>query len=193
MPEFDSSVEYRSVPLFPAYMVSNTGEVWTRWRRIGMGPGKGTRMELGDKWVQVKPCIDKNKRMRVMLCPGRVRKQIHRLVLEAFVGPCPPGKECRHFPDPNPQNCRLENLIWGTRKENEADKAIHGTRLRGEDMPLAILKDGDVIAIRAAYTGKYGELTRFGEKYGVSISAINLIVKGKVWKHLLPTATNGSL
>lgn len=25
------------------------------------------------------------------------RVQVHRLVLEAFVGPCPPGMECRHL------------------------------------------------------------------------------------------------
>lgn len=51
---------------------------------------------------------------------------IHKLVLEAFVGPCPPGLECRHgngVPDDN----RLTNLSWGTHKENIADKKLHGT------------------------------------------------------------------
>jgi hypothetical protein len=193
MPEFDSSAEYRSVPLFPAYKVSNTGEVWTCWKRVGMGPGKGTRMELGDKWVRVKPCIDKNKRLRVMLCPGRVRKQIHRLVLEAFVGPCPPGMICRHFPDPDPANCRLENLQWGTYEENEADKTVHGTRLHGETMHTSKLKEADVLVIRAEYRGKYGDLTRLGKKLGVSISAIEAVAKGRTWKHLLPTPSNGPL
>ena len=55
---------------------------------------------------------------------------VHRLVLEAFIGPCPPGMECRHFPDRNPGNNRLENLRWGTRQENMDDKRIHGT-IRG--------------------------------------------------------------
>ena len=54
-------------------------------------------------------------------------KFVHRLVLEAFVGPCPAGMVCRHFPDRNPANNRLENLQWGTPLENEADKLVHGT------------------------------------------------------------------
>jgi hypothetical protein len=52
---------------------------------------------------------------------------VHRLVLEAFVGPCPIGMQCRHFPDPNPANCNLKNLQWGTPMENTEDKRVHGT------------------------------------------------------------------
>lgn len=35
---------------------------------------------------------------------------VHRAVLEAFVGPCPPNHEACHI-DGNPGNNRLENLI----------------------------------------------------------------------------------
>lgn len=56
---------------------------------------------------------------------------VHRLVLEAFVGPCPPGMECRHFPDRDPTNNRLDNLSWATRKQNMEDKASHGTNRKG--------------------------------------------------------------
>ncbi len=51
---------------------------------------------------------------------------VHRLVLEAFVGPCPDGMECRHL-DGNQTNNWLDNLAWGTKQENEADKIRHGT------------------------------------------------------------------
>ena len=54
---------------------------------------------------------------------------IHRLVLEAFVGPRPSGMECRHL-DGNPANNRLDNLAWGTKFENDMDMFRHGTRRR---------------------------------------------------------------
>jgi len=64
----------------------------------------------------------------VALCKNNEIKTfyIHRLVLIAFVGPCPPGMECRHL-DGNPQNNRLENLKWGTKSENAQDSIKHGT------------------------------------------------------------------
>ena len=52
---------------------------------------------------------------------------VHRLVLAAFIGPCPPGMVCRHFPDRNPRNNRLDNLSYGTPTQNSQDKVVHGT------------------------------------------------------------------
>lgn len=42
---------------------------------------------------------------------------VHRLVLETFVGPCPPGMQCLHKDD-NPANNHLSNLSWGTPAAN---------------------------------------------------------------------------
>ena len=42
---------------------------------------------------------------------------VHRLVLEAFVGPCPEGKECDHINRKKADN-RVVNLRWVTRSEN---------------------------------------------------------------------------
>lgn len=50
---------------------------------------------------------------------------VHRAVLEAFAGPCPPGMESLHADD-NPANNDLENLSWGTRAENLADMIRNG-------------------------------------------------------------------
>ena len=50
----------------------------------------------------------------------------HRLVLEAFVGPRPPGRECCHR-DGNPANNHVSNLYWGTSAENRQDSIRHGT------------------------------------------------------------------
>lgn len=58
---------------------------------------------------------------------GRKRNvYVHRLVLDAFVGPCPPGLEPRHG-NGHPADNRLANLQWDTRSENTRDRVRHGT------------------------------------------------------------------
>ena len=58
---------------------------------------------------------------------GRAKdKAVHRLVLEAFVGPCPEGQECCHN-DGDPTNNNLSNLRWGSPTENAFDRVRHGT------------------------------------------------------------------
>ena len=49
----------------------------------------------------------------------------HRLVMFAFVGPCPPGQEVRHL-DGDKLNPSLDNLVYGTRSENMRDMVRHG-------------------------------------------------------------------
>jgi hypothetical protein len=56
----------------------------------------------------------------------RNTRMVHTLVLEAFVGPRPPGKEACHG-NGQPGDNRLSNLRWGTRSENIADAVRHGT------------------------------------------------------------------
>lgn len=53
---------------------------------------------------------------------------VHRLVMDAFVGPCPDGLEVRHL-DGDPSNNRLSNLQYGTRPENQLDAVRHGTHV----------------------------------------------------------------
>lgn len=53
---------------------------------------------------------------------------IHRLVLEAFVGPCPPGMEGCHRNDTATDNS-LTNLRWDTRSANQIDSVRNGTHV----------------------------------------------------------------
>lgn len=58
-----------------------------------------------------------------------VLKRVHRLVLEAFVGPCPSAQEgCHENGDPGDN--RRGNLYWGTKPENALDQVRHGTHFR---------------------------------------------------------------
>lgn len=65
----------------------------------------------------------------IRVSPGRGGKKktlkVHRLVLLAFVGPCPDGMEALHR-DGNPANNLVENLHWGTKSENAQDQILHG-------------------------------------------------------------------
>ena len=53
-------------------------------------------------------------------------QQVHRLVLQAFVGPCPDGMEACHN-DGDRSDARLSNLRWDTRSSNQFDRRLHGT------------------------------------------------------------------
>lgn len=50
---------------------------------------------------------------------------VHRLALEAFVGPAPDGYECCHG-DGNRTNNHLNNLRWDTSSANSHDIVTHG-------------------------------------------------------------------
>mgnify|MGYP003349205279 CR=1 FL=1 len=102
----------------------------------------------------------------------------HKLVLEAFVSPCPIGLEGCHN-DGNPFNNHISNLRWDTHKNNIFDKFGHNTSNSGERCNWAKLKQFQVDAIR-----KDNRLQRIiAEEYGVRQSLISRIKNGTRWKH----------
>src|SRR5262245_52174442 len=105
---------------FPGYRIGDEGSVWSCRR--------------GPQWRQLTISLQLNGYPYVSLQTGTRRgshkSTVHRLVLEAFMGPCPPGLQCRHL-DGNRQNNRLDNLTWGSASDNEADKRHHGTTQQG--------------------------------------------------------------
>lgn len=56
---------------------------------------------------------------------------VHRLVLEAFVGPCPDGMECCHNNGDSADN-RLENLRWDTSSANKLDNVRNGSHAQAK-------------------------------------------------------------
>jgi hypothetical protein len=112
------------------------------------------------------------------------RRYIHRLVLEAFVGPCPEGMEARHFPDRDPANNQLGNLSWASPKTNQADRVVHGTSNRGERHGMVKLTESKVREIRSRVLAgeRQSNLVR---ELGVSPMTINDIVKFRTWRHVI--------
>lgn len=109
---------------------------------------------------------------------GRCRF-IHRIMLEAFVGPCPNGMESRHL-DGIPTRNMLNNLTWGTKAENAADKSIHGTDALGERNGNSKITAADALAIRKA-SGGHMEIAK---SYGVSRPCVGSIKSRRTWRHL---------
>lgn len=70
---------------------------------------------------------DRKGYLRVQLHRSGSRKsaKVHRLVLEAFVGPCPPDMEGCHG-DGDPANNSLINLRWDTASANTFDSVRLG-------------------------------------------------------------------
>jgi len=125
-------VAYKILENYPAYRVGDDGSIWSRRKRIMLPSGRGSKTVIGKTWHPKKISKQKGKTegrsyLYVRLSHDKKSRifRVHRLVLEAFVGPCPEGMECRHL-DGDPSNNRLENLRWGTPAENTEDKRKHG-------------------------------------------------------------------
>lgn len=180
------SREHRSLAFlgFPAYRVGADGSVWSRYRlgRIGETWG-GSR--LGSKWRRIKPSVRPAGYSLVNLWKaGRCRPyMVHRLVLLAFRGVCPPKQVCRHL-DGNPRNNTLRNLAYGTHKDNTADQIRHGTANRGERHNWAKLTDGQVRAARRLYRTGRCSINSLSRKYHVTWSTMWAVIRRKTWAHL---------
>lgn len=164
------SVEYRSIQRFPGYRFSSDGSV--EFIRSG-------------EWHTLRASRDGNGYLLAHLRTElrRVTIRVHRLICEAFHGPCPDGMECCHFPDNDGENNSADNLRWDTKKANDADKTIHGTWPRGENCHSSKLSDMEIVKIRDQFT--HGDSTyQIAKRFGVNAAAIRLIVLGVTWRHV---------
>lgn len=124
----------------------------------------------------------------IAACVGQPRRLIgvHRLVTNAFLGPCPIGHEVNH------KNCiktdnSIENLEYVTPSEN----AKHGYRVlnrippigRGEKNYFAKLSSSDVLAIRSMLaSGKQPD--DIAAEFSVHYNTIIRIRAGRTWRSL---------
>lgn len=173
-------VEYRSVVGFSGYRVGDDGSVWV-WC---IGALASPRPSRPPHWRKMRPMSQKSGHLHIIPVRDRVRstKLVHRLVLEAFVGPCPVGMECCHE-DGDPTNNRLSNLRWGTKKSNEADKLRHGTYGWGEKNSNAKLTEVAVREIKALLLAKMSQ-GKIAKRFNVHNMTISRIARGIIWRHV---------
>lgn len=109
---------------YPTYFVTAEGRIWRIW---------GTKEPRELKWR-----LDRNGYAQVTLkhkegeqkTQGHFKK-VHTLVISTFKGKNPGGMHCRHL-DGDKLNNSIENLCWGTPKENAADRKKHHANLYGD-------------------------------------------------------------
>lgn len=141
---------------FPLYEISSDGAVG----RVGRGLLRPWTHKSGHLYVGLRRNGKTHKR------------QVHRLVLETFVGPCPDGMECCHS-NGDPSDNRVENLRWDTRSSNVRDIRKHGMSI-GQ---VSRLSASDIQYIRDNST-EWGSQTRLAKKFGLSSGYVSQIVNG---------------
>lgn len=158
------------------YEITDDGRVLSSPRR-GKGSAKtGRELKQYDLNGYRKVCLWRNNTPDWRL--------VHRLVLEAFVGPCPNGMQTRHLDGLRSHNSS-SNLAWGTAHENATDRIRHGTQPCGDTSPLAKLTRNQAEHIRSL-RGGVGvlRLQELAGEYGVELETVKRIIRGEAWQHL---------
>lgn len=161
--------EWKIIPGYENYKISNHGNIINLYMKS-----------------RLRPCFNFKKTHYTANLYGKDETykihQLHRLVLQAFVGPCPEGMQCCHN-NGNGLDNRLENLRWDTTKSNCADQAEHGTKRLNERHHRSKLSNDECLTIKSIspYRGMIPKLAKY---YNVSVSTIRDIIKGKTWSNL---------
>lgn len=173
--EMDVKEKWKKVKDYP-YKVSNFGRV----KRIKKGMGATVGKIL-------KPGVDRYGYLIVRLYRNRKGKtiKIHKLVTEAFLGPCPRNKQVNHK-DGNKQNPYLDNLEYVTPSENMKHSFKLGLQNhKGENNPKSRLKEKDVLKIRRLHRIEKYTQEKISKIFNISFQHVSDIVKNKYWKHIL--------
>ncbi|MFO0958260.1 MAG: HNH endonuclease [Isosphaeraceae bacterium] len=100
-----------------------------------------------------------------------VRRFVHRLVAEAFLGPCPPGMTINHI-DYDRKNNHLSNLEYMTPAANTA----HSRGRRQIGIKLNMAKAREIRSLRGTATQ-----AEIGRRFGITKQAVSKILAGKCW------------
>lgn len=111
---------YKDIPGYPGYQACSDGSIWSFKLKGGNDRASGQRSPMPKRMTihrdRAGYChVNLTHNGRNVVC------SVHRLVLEAFIGPCPEGMEACHYPDHDKTNNRPENLRWATRDANMED------------------------------------------------------------------------
>src|SRR5690348_11081881 len=119
-----SSIEWKDIPGYEGYyQVSSDGQVRSLDRETKSKNRWGSEHTLRIKGRVLSPSKYRGYCSVSLVKNGEIERfLVHHLVLIAFVGnPPQPGMHCCHWNGVRHDN-RVENLRWGTPKDNAADR-----------------------------------------------------------------------
>lgn len=163
-------MRFAKINRFPGYCFGEDGSVWS--------------LRAGTEWSQRKLHANRGGYQEVTLRTGDGHQAtclVHRLVLEAFVGPPPDGCVGCHENGIRSDN-RVGNLRWDTPTSNIHDKRRHGTHREGEGHHNAALTNEQATAIRKRYAERDITYHQLATAHGVSITTIHYAIKGKTYR-----------
>jgi HNH endonuclease len=139
------------------------------WEKVDKGDGSGCWLWTGTRIT----------RGYGQLKFGDSYRLAHRMAYEMLIGPIPDGQWVLHRCDV--RHCvRPDHLFLGNVAINQADMKTKGRSARGERQGRSKLTAEQVHEIRAA--GARGEMQRvIAARYGISRSAVGLILNGTNW------------
>ena len=179
--QFNQSTEiWKAISGCPGYEVSDHGRV----RSYRVYDGKTRPGKIISHSHILKGSIHKAGYTKfTLLVNGKPKcRNVHRLILEAFIGPCPIGYQACHN-DGNPSNNQLSNLRWDTVSNNKLDCNKHGTMPIGENHHNARLSVIKVISIRLlslhGITAK-----QLAYIYHIDITTVYQIINRKTWRYI---------
>ena len=107
----------------------------------------------------------------------------HVIAWEMANGESARGRVIAHSCD-NPPCCNISHLSAGTQKDNMSDAAAKGRISHGESHAHAKLNDATAMEIYQLASSGAMSRKDTAAKFGVSVSAVAMIVNKKLWKHI---------
>jgi hypothetical protein len=168
-------VEWRLVPGWPEYQISEHGDL--RRARKGRGTGGGRLLK---PWRN-----KKSGYLQISLWRGNCgyRTTVHRLVALAFLGAPPSPRHLVAHNDGSRDNNYWRNLRWATQRENVADTIRHGTHNRGSRNGQAKIDEICVVAIRKMAEMKIPQRVA-ADGFGICHQTVSDIVNRRRWRHV---------
>lgn len=175
-------MEWKDVVGFEGiYQVSNTGIVRSVDRRRRVSDSMGRNYEVVNRGRVLATRLHQFGYLIVTLSKENIpyTRTVHRLVAKAFLPFRGESFVVRHL-DGNCLNNNVENLAYGTQKENMADAARHNTIEKAERRYNAKLTTETVIQIRERKAA--GERNvNLAKEYGLTEVYIHHLVTGEKW------------
>lgn len=168
---------FRPIEGFPGYCVGSNGTAWTLKKLIHTR--YGNVVVMGDTWHPLKLVLCNRHYVVGFREGGKVHtKRIHRLILEAFIGPCPPHMQGCHWDD-DPTNNRIFNLRWDTSKSNHADAFRNGRRIVGDSCSFTKYSDALIREVREEFAKGEISAEELAIRYGIPKVRVLPILLGK--------------